>query len=156
MQDAVEAHFDPGEPGGDKAADADGQATGEDPPNTGGNSKRAGHWRAASVGVDCVEANTRAEALTLIDVLGEEKTPVTAVKAALGDLGACSGLLQTLAAITSLSTRMASPISGLASPAVLGLNYVTQATSLRGDQALVTATTHTGSCSALVLSSAHD
>ena len=101
-------------------------------------------------------ATDRAEALTLIDVLGEEKTPVTAVKAALGDADACSGLLQTFAAITSLSARTASPIPGLANPAVLGLNYVTQATPLRGNQALVTATARTGSCSALVLSSVDD
>ncbi len=98
----------------------------------------------------------RAEALSLIDVLGEEKTPVTAVKAAVGEAGACSGLLQTLAAISSLSAKTAWPIPGLRNPAVPGLTYVTQATPLRGNHALVTAATRTGSCSALVLSSAND
>ena len=61
MQDAVETHLDAGKPSCDKAADADGQATGEDPPDTGTNSKRAGHWRAARIGVDGVEADTRTE-----------------------------------------------------------------------------------------------
>jgi 3-oxoacyl-(acyl-carrier-protein) synthase len=103
-----------------------------------------------------VPAMDRAEALSLVDVLGEEKTPVTAVKAALGEAGACSSLLQTLAAISSLSARTAWPIPGLINPAVPGLTYVTQAAPLRGTQALVTATARTGSCSALVLSSADD
>jgi len=98
----------------------------------------------------------RAEALALIDVLGEEKTPVIAVKAALGEAGECSGLLQMVAAITSLTAGTAWPIPGLSDPAVPGLSYVTRTTPLRGKHALVTATARTGSCSALVLSSPND
>jgi 3-oxoacyl-(acyl-carrier-protein) synthase len=109
-----------------------------------------------SSGGSGLPATDCAEALALLDVLGGEETPVTAVKAALGEAGSCSGLLQTFAAITSLSARTASPIPGLSNPAVLGLRYVTQATQLRGEQALVTATTGTGSCSALVVSLVHD
>jgi 3-oxoacyl-(acyl-carrier-protein) synthase len=94
----------------------------------------------------------RAEALALVDILGDEDVPVIAVKAFLGDAGECSGLLQTIAAITSLSERTAWPIPGLCNPAVPGLGYASQAIPLRGSQALLTATSRTGACSALVLS----
>jgi 3-oxoacyl-[acyl-carrier-protein] synthase II len=98
----------------------------------------------------------RDEALALIDILAEANPPVIAVKASLGETGECSGLLQTIAAITSLTARTAWPIPGLRNPAVPGLPYAMQTTPLRGNQALLTATTRTGSCSALVLSLPND
>ena len=61
MQDAVETHLNAGKPGSDEAADTNGQATGEDPPNPSADPHRAGHWRAAGIGVDGVEANACTE-----------------------------------------------------------------------------------------------
>ena len=39
----------------------DGDAAAENPPNTGANTERAGHWRAAGVGVDGSKADARTE-----------------------------------------------------------------------------------------------
>jgi 3-oxoacyl-(acyl-carrier-protein) synthase len=94
----------------------------------------------------------RVEALALLDVLGGEKPPVVAIKATLGETAECSGLLQTIGAISALSTRTAWPIPRLRTPAVPGLNYAMDAIPISGSQALVTSTSLTGACSALLLS----
>ncbi len=61
MQNTVETDLDAGEPGGDEAANADGDAAGENPPEARGYSKRAGRGRAAGVGVDGPQPHARTQ-----------------------------------------------------------------------------------------------
>ena len=52
MQDAVEADLDAGEPSRHKAAHADGDTTGENPPEAADNSGHAGGRRGPCIGID--------------------------------------------------------------------------------------------------------
>ena len=94
-----------------------------------------------------------AEAGALLDVLGDAaaRTPVTAIKASLGDSLDAAGLLQTIVAMAVLSGSRAPAVAGLKEPAVPGLAYLTVPTTIAASRALVTATSQTGACSALVV-----
>ena len=95
----------------------------------------------------------RAHGLALLDALGAaaERPSLTAIKANLGESFDPSALLQTIAALGALRARMAPPIARLREPALAGLRYATQPTVLDAGHALVTSTSQTGACSALVL-----
>jgi 3-oxoacyl-(acyl-carrier-protein) synthase len=108
----------------------------------------------ASSGANGVPEVDRAEAQALLGVLGAH-TPVIAVKAALGETLEACGLVQTAVASRALATGQAPPIVGLDVPLVPGLDYVTQTRPLRPGPALVTCTSTSGACSALLLA-AHD
>jgi 3-oxoacyl-[acyl-carrier-protein] synthase II len=113
---------------------------------------------AAALGLVASGANgmpsvDAAEAHALLALLGPgAKAPITAVKSALGETIDASGLLAAAAALASLGGAPAAPIVGLERPAVPGLRLLTRAEPVAGDHALVTATSQTGACSALVLS----
>ena len=93
------------------------------------------------------------EARALLRLLGHDgQARVTAVKSALGETIDASGLLAAAAALASLGGAPAGPIVGLERPAVPGLRYLTKAEPIAAGHALVTATSQTGACSALVLS----
>lgn len=108
----------------------------------------------ASSGANGSPAVDRAEAHALLGLLGAH-TPVIAVKAALGETLEAGGLLQSAVAAHALATRQAPPIVGLDVPLVPGLDYATAPRQLRPGPALVTCTSFTGACSALLLA-AHD
>jgi 3-oxoacyl-(acyl-carrier-protein) synthase len=95
----------------------------------------------------------RAEATALAGVLGAsgKTTAVAAIKSSLGDALDAAGLLQAIVALEILSGRPAPAIAGLAEPATPGLGYLSAPTTVTGRRALVTATSQTGACSALVL-----
>ena len=95
----------------------------------------------------------RAEAGAMLQVLGASagETAVTAIKASLGDSLDAAGLLQTIVAMSALSGSPAPAIAGFAEPAVAGLAYLTAPTRITTGRALVTATSRTGACSALVI-----
>jgi act minimal PKS chain-length factor (CLF/KS beta) len=111
----------------------------------------------ASTGANGVPEVDRAEAQALLGVLGAHaaSTPVIAVKAALGETLEACGLLQAAVASHALATGQAPPIAGLDLPLLPGLDYVTKARQLRPGPALVTCTSTSGACSALLLA-AHD
>lgn len=94
-----------------------------------------------------------AEGRALLRVLdGSPNQPaVAAVKASLGESLDTAGLLQTIVAMAALSGSPAPAVLGLAEPIVPGLAYLSEATAIRGKRALVTATSQTGACSALVV-----
>jgi 3-oxoacyl-[acyl-carrier-protein] synthase II len=100
-----------------------------------------------------VEADA-AEARALVGALGgaAASPPTIAVKGSLGESVDASGLVQTLTAIGAMKSRTVPPIAHLRDPEVTGLRYVTEATPLDARHALVTATSWSGSCSALVVS----
>ncbi|MBC8133090.1 MAG: hypothetical protein H7X95_08930, partial [Deltaproteobacteria bacterium] len=79
-------------------------------------------------------------------------TPVIAVKASLGEAMDAGGLVQTLVALSALRSGQAPPIPLLEDPAVSGLRYLRTASDVAGEHALVTSTSSTGACSALVVS----
>jgi 3-oxoacyl-(acyl-carrier-protein) synthase len=90
----------------------------------------------------------------MLDLLGEQatRTPVIAVKAALGETLEATGLLQSVVALHSLASKQAPPIAGLQAPSLPGLDYATRARDLWAGPALITCTSSTGACSALLLS----
>lgn len=96
------------------------------------------------------------EARALLDLLAADagRTPVTTPKGNLGDLGDAAGLVQAAIAIAALRSGRAPPIAGLEEPAVPGLAYATREREVAGPDALVTAASQTGSCSAVILSRA--
>ena len=96
------------------------------------------------------------EARALLDLLGGDaaRTPVTAPKGNLGELVDAAGLVQAAIAIAALRSGRAPPVAGLEEPEVPGLAYATRECEVAGPDALVTATSQTGSCSAVVLSRA--
>lgn len=99
------------------------------------------------------------EARALLGLLGQEaaRVPVMAVKANLGEPIDAGGLLQSLAALGALTARTAPPIARLEHPQVPGLRYLTQEQSVDGGgSALITSTSATGACAALVLSAVGD
>ena len=106
-----------------------------------------------SAGAAGVVELDRAEALGLLAALGAAApgTPVTAVKACLGEPLDAGGLLQCLPALDALRSGQLPPIAGLLEPEVPGLGYLTA--PARGDvpRALVTTTTLDGACAAAVL-----
>jgi 3-oxoacyl-(acyl-carrier-protein) synthase len=77
---------------------------------------------------------------------------VTAPKANLGEALDPSGLLQCIAALHALSERVAPPIPRLQHPALLGLRYASVETALPDGAALLTATSNSGACSSLIVS----
>ena len=96
----------------------------------------------------------RAEARALLSVLGEssEQPAVTAIKAALGDTLDASGLIQTVVAMSALAGAPAPAIARLGEVAFPGLRYLTEPSPIEQGHALITGTSHTGACSALVIS----
>jgi 3-oxoacyl-(acyl-carrier-protein) synthase len=107
----------------------------------------------ASSGADATPEADGAEAHALVAVLGSDApAAVMAVKAGLGDCLDTSGLLQVLLAAEALRSGHAPAVAGLVTPQVSGLRYAGQDTAVRPGSALATATSATGSCSALVLS----
>jgi 3-oxoacyl-[acyl-carrier-protein] synthase II len=96
----------------------------------------------------------RAEARALFSVLGESsgQPVVTAIKAALGDMLDASGLIQTIVAMSVLAGTLAPPIARLGEVAFPGLRYLTEPSTIEQGHALITGTSHTGACSALVIS----
>jgi 3-oxoacyl-[acyl-carrier-protein] synthase II len=107
-----------------------------------------------SSGASGIPEVDRAEAQALSELGGERiaDTPVIAVKASLGETLEASGLLQSAVALHALASRQAPPIAGLRSPLHAGLDGAMKARDLRPGPALVTCTSTTGACSALLLS----
>jgi 3-oxoacyl-[acyl-carrier-protein] synthase II len=107
----------------------------------------------ASSGADGSPATDAAEARALLAALGSDASaPVMAVKSGLGDCLDTSGLVQVLLAAEALRSTRAPEVAALATPQVSGLRYAAKDTAVRRGAALATATSATGSCSALVLS----
>jgi 3-oxoacyl-[acyl-carrier-protein] synthase II len=107
-----------------------------------------------SSGANGLQAVDQAEAHALLSVLGEssEQPGVTAVKAALGDTLDASGLIQTVVAMSSLAGTPAPPIARLGQAAHPGLHYLTEPSPVQQGHALITGTSQTGACSAVVIS----
>jgi 3-oxoacyl-(acyl-carrier-protein) synthase len=107
-----------------------------------------------SSGANGVPEVDRVEAQALLELLGERAahTPVIAVKAALGETLEAAGLLHSLVALRALASKQAPPVAGLQTPMLSGLDYAIHARDLRAGPALVTCTSSTGACSALLLS----
>jgi 3-oxoacyl-(acyl-carrier-protein) synthase len=123
----------------------------------------AAHTDVASLGLcssggNGTEQVDHAEAKALLQVLGASaaRTAVAAIKANLGDSLDAAGLLQTVVAMAALSGSPAPAVAGLDEPAVAGLAYLTAPTKITAGHALVTATSQTGGCSALVVARASD
>ncbi len=95
----------------------------------------------------------RAEARALVAALGlaAARTPVTAVKACLGESFDAGGLFQCLPALDALRTSRLPPVAGLEEPEVPGLDYLRAASEAPVARALVTTTSPDGACSATVL-----
>jgi len=104
-------------------------------------------------GANGTPAADRAEARALLAVLGPAapRAAVTAVKSALGETLDASGLLAAAAALATLAGSPAPAIAGLERPALPGLRYLTRPEAVGPGPTLVTATSQTGACSALVL-----
>jgi 3-oxoacyl-(acyl-carrier-protein) synthase len=113
-----------------------------------------GSIRLCSSGANGLPNVDHAEAGALLKVLDDSaaRTPVIAIKASLGDSLDAAGLLQTIVAIAALSGSPAPGVAGLREPAVPGLAYLTAPKEIAAGRALVTATSQTGACSALVVS----
>jgi 3-oxoacyl-(acyl-carrier-protein) synthase len=96
-----------------------------------------------------------AEARALISALGAaaERPVVSAIKANLGESLDASALMQVLLAVSALRAGKAPKIANLAQPAQTGLRYALETTALTAGPALITATSPSGACSALVLAS---
>lgn len=107
-----------------------------------------------SSGANGIPALDRAEARALLAVLdGASGQPaVTAIKSALGETMDAGGLLAVASALATLAGSPAPAILGLGDPALRGLRYLTKPEAIARGHALVTATSQTGSCSAVVLS----
>jgi 3-oxoacyl-(acyl-carrier-protein) synthase len=110
--------------------------------------------RLCSSGANGTTRVDEAEARALLRILGAtaKETPVAAIKANLGDTLDAAGLLQTIVAMAALTGSPAPAIAGLGEAMVPGLGYLTTPTRIAPGRALVTATSRTGACSALVLS----
>lgn len=106
-----------------------------------------------STGANGLTQHDDAHARALLAVLGPAAShaPILAVKANLGETFDVAGLLQSIVALTSLRSGIAPAIARLQRPRVPGLCYPVEATPLGAGHALVTATSFTGACSALVL-----
>ena len=104
-------------------------------------------------GANGLPSTDGAEARALLAVLGAaaQKPAITAVKSALGETIDASGLLAAACALATMGGSPAPPIAGLERPALPGLRYLTRPEPVGGGPALVTATSQTGACSALVL-----
>jgi 3-oxoacyl-(acyl-carrier-protein) synthase len=113
-----------------------------------------GELALVSASANGLPAEDRSEALALLGVLdgAAAAVPVTAVKAALGDAQEASGLVSVVAAVHAMAAGMAPPIVRLQQPAVAGPRYLSEPTPVRSGAALVTATSRSGACSALVVS----
>lgn len=107
-----------------------------------------------SSGANGLPAVDQAEAHALLSILGDApaQPAVTAIKAALGDTLDVSGLLQTIVALSALAGTPAPPIARLAEASFPGLRYLTEPSPIERGHALITATSQTGACSALVIS----
>jgi 3-oxoacyl-(acyl-carrier-protein) synthase len=114
--------------------------------------------RLVSAGADGVRKRDRSEATVLVDLLGgaAARTPIIAVKASLGESIDAGGMIQMLAAVFALRSGIAPPIPALDDPDVVGLRYARGDTSVGGGHALVTSTSPSGACSALVIAARRD
>jgi 3-oxoacyl-[acyl-carrier-protein] synthase II len=112
----------------------------------------------ASTSANGVPAVDRAEAHALLAALGDSaaRTPLTALKGNVGDSMDTSGVLQALCAFEALRSGVAMPIARFEEPAVAGLRYLAQPAELAPGCALLTSTSDSGACSALVLATRHD
>jgi 3-oxoacyl-(acyl-carrier-protein) synthase len=108
-----------------------------------------------SSGASGIADSDRAHAIALLRILGDaaQRPAVTALKGNLGEVLDPSGLLQCITALHALRERVAPPIAALERPNVPGLRYLTRESELDAGAALLTATSSTGACSALVVSS---
>jgi 3-oxoacyl-[acyl-carrier-protein] synthase II len=102
------------------------------------------------------EAHARAALAVLGSAAG--RVPLSAVKANLGATFDVAGLLQSIAAIESLRSGVVPPIARLRSPCSRGLRYPVEPSALAAGarHALITATSFTGACSALVVAMADE
>lgn len=106
-----------------------------------------------SAGANGTARTDDAEARALLGLLGAAsgRPCVSAVKGSLGEALDASGLLQVLVALGALLTGAAPGIVGLDEPAIGGLRYLTRSGGVAAGPALISAISHTGTCSALVL-----
>jgi 3-oxoacyl-[acyl-carrier-protein] synthase II len=111
-----------------------------------------------SAGASGLTQRDGAEARALLGVLGTHafRPIVIAPKANLGDTADASGLVQCIVALSAMRSGVAPPIPGFEFPQVPGLNYAQRPTPVTGDCALVTSSSHTGACSALVIAGAYE
>ncbi len=112
-----------------------------------------GQLALVSTGANGLRAHDDAHARALLALLGPAAgcTPLLATKANLGETFDVSGLLQSVAALAALRLGVAPPIARLRRPRAPGLCCPREPTALAPGRALVTATSFTGACSALVL-----
>lgn len=81
--------------------------------NAGYRAEQVGHIHAHGLGtIEC----DRAEAAAITDVFGLEKIPVTAAKSYMGNLGAGSGLVETIASLWALNKKRLFPIRNYRTP----------------------------------------
>jgi 3-oxoacyl-(acyl-carrier-protein) synthase len=110
-----------------------------------------------SAGANGAPEVDRTEACAVLGTLGAsaERTPVMAVKANLGDGIDAGGLVQAVVALSALGSGKAPPIPDLDGADVQGLAYSRGDSTVAPGHALVTSTSSTGACSALILSVNH-
>ena len=118
---------------------------------------RGSHLTPEDVSLACVGANghgstdeVHAAALSTSFGSSAGRLCVTAPKANLGESLDPSGLLQCIVALTAMRTHVVPPIPRLKSPRVRGLHYASQSTEIDAGSAIVTATSPTGVCTALI------
>jgi len=109
-----------------------------------------------SAGASGVPSADRAHARALLELFGAASAPaggpcITAPKGNFGETLDVSALLQCISVLRAQSERVAPPIAQLQHPCVPGLNYATTERELPAGAALVTASSLSGACSALVL-----
>jgi len=107
----------------------------------------------ACIGANGVAHVDEAHALALSRTFGAhaERIWITAPKASLGESFDPSGLLSSIVALSALRSHRAPPIARLEAARVPGLRYLLQPSELAAGAALLTATSFSGACSALVL-----
>ena len=94
-----------------------------------------------------------AEASAVLAALGRSaaRRPLLAIKANFGETFDVAGLLQTIAGVEALRSKIAPVIARLRHPKPPGLLCLTECGPVNGSHALMTALSFGGSCSALVL-----
>jgi len=98
------------------------------------------------------EDEAHARALSAMFYASSAKQPVLiAPKASLGESMDAAGLLQVLVGLSALKSGLAPGIAGLATPRTSGLRYAAQGARVEQGALLATASSRTGSTSALLL-----
>jgi 3-oxoacyl-(acyl-carrier-protein) synthase len=109
-----------------------------------------------SAGANGIPADDRVEAGGIAGLLRDERPPVVAIKANVGETFDAGGLLQLFAAMVALRLREAPGIAGLEQPASPALRFALEPTPLGVGHALLTSINAWGTCAAVVASVPRD